>query len=146
MVSWLSGRSHIDIGGRRVTFQPFALPGAASRCQFVAERLATFGDGIKVGISWRGGGYRSPKPTAVLSWPTGRCWVATMSYRLPFSMAIRAINWQRHIETDVTVHDINVDLKNDLEGLSALLANLDLVISVDNTTTILQVRWALKPG
>ena len=47
---------------------------------------------------------------------------------LIFSMAIRDELAALHIETDVTVHDINVDLKNDLEGLSALLANLDLVI------------------
>ena len=121
--------------------------------QFVADRLATFGDGIKVGISWRGGGLpltQAHRSIELADWAPllGRDDVIPFNLQYGDSRDELAA---LHIETDVTVHDINVDLKNDLEGLSALLANLDLVISVDNTTVHLAgalgvETWVIVPA
>jgi tetratricopeptide (TPR) repeat protein len=100
------------------------------------KKLHTLGSGLKVGISWRGGGRLidvSRRSTQLTAWDE--------LLRVP---GVQFVNLQHgecqselqetHERIGVKVHDFSdVDRKDNLEQVAALAAALDLVISVQNT-------------
>ena len=119
----------------------------------MADRLAQLGPGLKVGISWRGGAHqraRSTRSVPLLQW-------AEMLRRPDVHFVnIQYGDWQEEVSACgeagcrlVTWPDINPLV--DLESFAALLVNLDLVISVDNSTVHLAgalgvPTWVLVPA
>lgn len=117
------------------------------------RRLAGLGDGLKVGISWRGGNTDSVRAKRSL---------ALDSFEPLFAIpGVRFINVQygNHAEEIAAFNQkatqplhsfADIDPMRDMDGLAALLCALDLVISVDNSTVhlagALGVRtWMLCP-
>jgi len=117
------------------------------------RRLAALGDGLKVGISWRGGNTDTARVRRSLTLD---------SFESLFAIpGVRFINVQygNHAEEIAAFNQkvpqplhsfAEVDPMKDMDGLAALLCALDLVISVDNSTVhlagALGVRtWMLCP-
>ncbi|MBF0382348.1 MAG: tetratricopeptide repeat protein [Magnetococcales bacterium] len=100
------------------------------------QRLDAIGDGLKVGISWRGGKYKDPEKNKSIPL---EMWASLLSRNAKF------INLQygdtvdevKQVCNSFNIHihdwDDNDPLKN-MDNLAALIATLDLIISVDNTT------------
>lgn len=101
------------------------------------DRLAALGDGVKIGISWRGGN----KPETQLKRST-----RLEQWQEMFAIeGVHFINLQygdcaeelRDItdKLGVTIHDWDdVDPLKDMDGFLAQVAALDLVITIDNST------------
>jgi tetratricopeptide (TPR) repeat protein len=107
------------------------------KVHFWRDRLKTLGEGLKVGISWRGGGipYVRRKRSIVLEG-----WVKIFSLS-----GIQLINLQYgdcakellevKEKLGVTIHDWeDADPLENLDNFAAQVSALDLVISVDNST------------
>ena len=125
----------------------------AERVRLWRRRLAELGDGLKIGISWRGG----CKPDV------RRCRSTTLEQWQPlFSQpGLRFVNLQYgevqeelascRKQFGVSIADWDgTDLLNDLDDLAARIAALDLVVSVDNATVHLAGAlgvpvWMLLP-
>ena len=117
------------------------------------RRLAGLGDGLKVGISWRGGNTDSARARRSL---------ALDSFEPLFAVpGVRFINVQYgdhageiaafNQKVSQPLHSFaDIDPMRDMDGLAALLCALDLVISVDNSTVHLAgalgvPTWMLCP-
>ncbi len=125
----------------------------AERVRMWHTRLAEKGSGLKIGISWRGGEevhLRRKRSTQLAQWAPilklpGACFV-----NLQYGDVAAELD---HLAADTgcVVHRWpDADLRNDLEALAALIASLDLVISVDNSTVHLagalgKPVWTLLP-
>ena len=115
---------------------PFLAADAAARARW-RERLTQLGLRLAVGISWQGGleiDVRRKRSTVLGQW-----------HRLLAAPGVAFVNLQHgnvspeleelSRDAGLTVHDWpEEDLRNDLDGLAARIAALDLVISVDNST------------
>jgi tetratricopeptide (TPR) repeat protein/polysaccharide pyruvyl transferase WcaK-like protein len=132
-----------DFGGR-----PY-LKVAADKQAYWQAQLQQLGSKLKVGISWRGG--TEARATKFRS-------IALKSWRPLLANAdVSFVNLQYRCESAELdqlggkVHTFSdLDLFNDIDGLAALVANLDLVISADNTTVHLAGAlgvpvWVLLP-
>ncbi|WP_049974155.1 tetratricopeptide repeat protein [Azospirillum sp. B4] len=96
------------------------------------DRLATFGDGVRVGICWRSGilrGDRSGAYTSLADWRP----LLTLPGVIPVTLQYSATEAEiRPVEQDlgITLHRWpDLDLREDIEGLAGLMTGLDLVIS-----------------
>ena len=109
----------------------------AKRVDDWRSRLAALGEGLKVGISWRGG--RRPE--------TRRCrstsldlWRESLKTPNVHFVNLQYGDCRAELEAlkddgEITVHDWDdVDPLNDLDDFAAHISALDLVISIDNST------------
>lgn len=122
---------------------------AADKQDYWQTQLQQLGSKLKVGICWRGGAEaRVMKERSI----------ALKSWRPLFANTdVSFVNLQYRCEPDELsqlgdkVHTFSdLDVFKDIDGLAALVANLDLVISVDNTTVHLAGAlgvpvWVLLP-
>jgi ADP-heptose:LPS heptosyltransferase len=117
------------------------------------ERFATLGEGLKVGISWRGGkdeSVRRARSTNFEQWlgllNTSSAHFVNLQYGATEGELAEA-----NRTTGVRVHHwSDSDPLRDLDDFAAQIAALDLVISVDNSTAHLagalgKATWALLP-
>ncbi len=126
----------------------------AARIQEWRTRFMSLGEGLKVGISWRGG--HLPRVARRRSTTLDQ-WAPTL-FGIP---GIRWINLQYGLrddelekireQTGVTIHHWpDADPLKDLDDFAAQVAALDLVISVDNATVHMAgalgvETWVLQP-
>ncbi|MBF0379997.1 MAG: tetratricopeptide repeat protein [Magnetococcales bacterium] len=117
------------------------------------EKLASLGDGLKIGISWRGGSHplaRKQRSTELFHWAPlfnidGVHWINVQYGASDKELA--QTSWDMGVQIN---HFSNFDPLGDLNGFVALLSSLDLVISIDNNTVhfagALEVPvWTLLP-
>ncbi len=100
------------------------------------ERYAALGDGLKVGVSWRGGKRVDPikRSTSVLHWANvlsvARCQFVNLQYG-ECAADLQIVSEQ----LGVTIHHWpDTDPLSELDDFAAQVAALDLVISVSNAT------------
>lgn len=116
------------------------------------ERYAGLGEGLRIGISWRGGGL--PAVKARRSTALDRWWEIFRTpnshfVNLQYGNASADIGQARSL--GVVIHDWDdSDPLQDLDDFAAKIAALDLVISVDNSTVHLAGAlggpvWVLQP-
>lgn len=117
-------------------------------------RYAGIGDGLKVGISWCGGGRPDEvrkRSTSLESWDnilsvSGVCFV-----NLQYGDSSEDLK-RMETESGLKIHDWKeADPLKDLDGFAAKIAALDLVISVDNPTVHMAgalgvPAWVLLPS
>ena len=101
------------------------------------ERLADYDHTLKIGISWRGGARRKTQGTRSI--PLER-WLPLFRNA---SFTLINLQYGEHEEEINTVHQTHnvalldwedLDQRQDIDDLAALISTLDLVISVDNLT------------
>jgi tetratricopeptide (TPR) repeat protein/SAM-dependent methyltransferase len=101
------------------------------------ERFTQLGDGLKVGISWRGGSKASSRrrrSTLLEQWKPVFSIPGVQFVNLQYGSCDAELDALR-AACGATVHRWpDADPLNDLDGLAAQIAELDLVISVDNAT------------
>ena len=101
------------------------------------QRLAGLGDGLKVGISWRGGNNDTTRATRSLSLDSLAPLFAIPGVRFVNvqygSHAAEIAAFNAGAGQELACFE-DVDPLRDMDGLAALLCALDLVISVDNST------------
>jgi tetratricopeptide (TPR) repeat protein len=107
--------------------------------------------GLKIGISWRGG--REARAAVARSIPL-KNWQTLFKASDASFIALQYDMDEAEsalVENTPALHRFDeLDLRNDIDALAALISALDLVISVDNTTIHLagalgQTTWALLP-
>jgi tetratricopeptide (TPR) repeat protein len=119
----------------------------SGRVQYWRTRLSALGDGMKIGISWRGGTSRTRRVRRSLTLQTlspllrvqGACWI-NLQYgeRAAEIASLRASD-------GIAVTDWPEAIDGDYDETAALVSALDLVISV--TTTLVHLTGALgKPA
>jgi hypothetical protein len=117
------------------------------------ERIGTIGDGLKVGISWRGGKDVSVSHLRSITldqWSPLLSLPGVQFVNLQYGDCKEELNEIRQ-KLGVTIHDWEeADPLKDLDGFAAQIAALDLVISVDNSTVHMAgavgvPTWALMP-
>ncbi|NOY62496.1 MAG: tetratricopeptide repeat protein, partial [Gammaproteobacteria bacterium] len=126
----------------------------AERCDLWQQKLATLGDGLKVGISWRGGGTESLRRQRSIELQQWHGVFAARNGDNP----VHFINLQYGDVSDeleqhggTTLHCWpEIDPLRDLDEFAALLCALDLVICVDNSSAHLSAAlgtptWLLLP-
>jgi tetratricopeptide (TPR) repeat protein len=118
------------------------------------ERLAALGPGLRIGISWRSQfmtADRAKSYTTLDQWePILR--VPGVTYvNLQYDDCALALA-TAHDMFGVAIHHFpDLDLKNDFDGTAALMANLDLIVSIPNSVGELagalgRPVWRLIPG
>lgn len=101
------------------------------------ERYSSLGDGLKVGISWRGGKNRvlqGIRSTVLSQWADLLSIKGVHFINLQYGDCAQELQkiFQNH---RLTIHNWeDADPLKDLDGFAAQIAALDLVISVDNAT------------
>ncbi len=135
---------HIGSLPRYLRPSPQSFPGRrgylrpdAQRKQYWRDRLRAIGPGLKVGISWRCG--RSAEQTVERSVQLA-CWEEVL--RVP---GVRFVSLQRgdcaaeiaqvRDRFKAEMHEVLPSARHELDDLAALIAALDLVISVPNTVS-----------
>lgn len=117
------------------------------------KRFASLGDGIKVGISWRGGGKAAEQKRRTTQLEVWREFLATPGVQfvnLQYGCCEADLRLARE-EYGVTIHDwYDADPMKDLDQFAAEVAALDLVVSVGNTTihtagAVGTPAWAILP-
>lgn len=126
----------------------------ATRTDAWRERLGEFGPGLKVGVSWGGGAgkadtaHRRTKPQDW--WPLATVpnihWI-----NLQFDVPPAETDEWRQLAGDRFHDGSDFDRKHDLENFAALVSELDLVISVVNSTVhfagaLGTPTWTLVPA
>lgn len=101
------------------------------------RQLKSLGDGLRIGISWRGGAdpvTRRQRATALAAWcPVLRC-PDTIFVNLQYGECAQEIEEARRM-CGVAIHELeNFDPLKELDDFAACIAELDLVISIDNAT------------
>jgi Flp pilus assembly protein TadD len=118
------------------------------------QRLASFGDGLRVGIAWRSRGgnaaFNADKSTDLSDWypvlgVSGACFI-DLQYGDTGKDVARV---DHDIGVSITADD-TIDQMRNLDGFAALIAALDLVITTSNTTAHLagalgKEVWVLVP-
>lgn len=111
------------------------------------------GDGLKVGISWRGGkeaSVRQIRSTSLEQWADLFALKGIHFINLQYGDCTRELQ-EAEKKLGVTIHSYkDPDPLKDLDGFAAQISALDLVISVDNSTVHLAGAlgipvWALLP-
>ncbi len=98
-----------------------------------AERLASLGPGLRVGICW---GSQNMLGERKASYTTLADWAPLLTLPGLIAVTLQYDGREAEIaaaeaELDLRIHRWpGTDLKNDLEGVAALIANLDLVVTV----------------
>lgn len=138
------------------SFAPRAafLPTDPAARQDWRRRLAALGTGLKVGIAWRGGNTPRTRqarsvPLAVLEPLFSRSGLRLIS--LQYGDCDREIADAPEAVRGGLIRFPDLDPLRDLEGMFALMAELDLVISVDNSTVhfggaLGVTTWMLAPA
>jgi tetratricopeptide (TPR) repeat protein len=109
----------------------------AEKVRFWRDRLKTLGEGLKVGLSWRGG--MIPKVMRKRSVMLER-WIRIFSLSGIHFINLQYGDCAKEIQDvkdklGVTIHDWeDADPLKDLDNFAAQISALDLVISVDNST------------
>jgi FkbM family methyltransferase len=116
-------------------------------------RFKELGDGLKIGISWRGGkeaGVRHIRSTSLEQWADLFALKGVHFINLQYGECAKELREARE-KFGMTVHDWeDADPLKDLNGFAAQISALDLVISVDNSTVHMAGAlgvpvWALLP-
>ena len=100
------------------------------------SRYAEIGEGMKIGISWRGGSRDSMKVSRSIDLNS---WMPILQsdahfVNLQYGDCTEDIN-QFEQQSGVRIHDwVDADPLTDLDNFAAQIAALDLVISIDNST------------
>lgn len=100
-------------------------------------RLAELGHGLKVGISWRGGGKATQlrrRSTALAEWQSVFAVPGVKFVDLQYGTTPAELVEAAGLLDAPLQHWDDLDPLKDLDGFAALVAELDLVISVDNAT------------
>jgi tetratricopeptide (TPR) repeat protein/polysaccharide pyruvyl transferase WcaK-like protein len=117
------------------------------------QRLATLGEGLKIGISWRGGkkaAIRRKRSVGLDQWAGIFAVPGVHFVNLQYGDCREELE-RLKATSGVTVHDwIDANPLRDLETFAAEIAALDLVISVDNSTVHMAgalgtPTWGLLP-
>jgi tetratricopeptide (TPR) repeat protein len=131
---------------------PYLVPDT-QKVRIWQDRLKSLGEGLKVGISWRGGGkssVRSARSTIPDQWSGIFSLPGIHFINLQYGDCIEELALLKK-DTGVTIHNWpDADPLKDLDNFAAQIKALDLVISVDNATVhmagALGVRaWVLLP-
>lgn len=117
------------------------------------ERLASVGNGMKIGISWRGGreaDVRRKRSTQLPQWASILAAPNAQFINLQYGAYRSELDEITKIVGVELLHWPDIDPLRDLESFAALTASLDLVISVDNSTVHLAAAlgkpvWTLLP-
>ena len=134
-----------------------------AQCRFLAAenqlvekwriRCRELGDGLKIGISWRGGGspaIQQRRSTSLADWNALFSLAGVHFVNLQYGDATDELAAVR-AQSGVTIHDWeDADPLKDLDQFAAQIAALDMVISVDNSTVHLAGAlgvpvWTLLP-
>lgn len=118
-----------------------------------SERYKNLGEGLKVGVSWRGGmGYvRRVRSTTLDQWANLFSIPGIQYINLQYGDCAAELK-ETQEKLDITIHYWeDADPLKDLDGFAAKIAALDLVISVDNSTVHLTGAlgvpvWTLLPS
>lgn len=101
------------------------------------QRLSRLGDGLKVGISWRGGNapkIRKQRSTMLDLWSEILAVPGVQFVNVQYGDCEEELRVIREL-TGIEIHDWDdADPLHDMENFAAQIAELDLVISVDNST------------
>ena len=117
------------------------------------DRLRSLGDGLKVGISWRGGSdasVRQLRSTTLDQWADLLAVPGATFINLQYGDCGRELREARE-KLGVTVYDWDdADPLRDLDNFAAQISALDLVITVDNSTLHMagalgKPAWVLLP-
>ena len=117
------------------------------------SRFKELGEGLKVGISWRGGkeaGVKLARSISLLQWSQLFSMQGVHFINLQYGDCVEELKDINETQ-DVTIHDWDdAEPMKDLDGFAAQIAALDLVISVDNSTVHMAGAlgvpvWALLP-
>ena len=113
----------------------FLMPDA-EKTEFWRERIGSLGEGLKVGISWRGGkGFvRRIRSTTLDQWAELFSMAGIHFINLQYGDCTAELEEIREKLGVIIHHWKDVDPLKDLDGFAAKIAALDLVISVDNST------------
>ncbi|MCH7988091.1 MAG: glycosyltransferase family protein [Planctomycetes bacterium] len=118
------------------------------------SRLAELGDGLKVGISWRGGkdaNVRRKRSTNLDQWKTLFEISGVHFVNLQYGNCTTELQ-NANNDVGIVIHDWDdADPLSNLDEFAAQIAELDLVISVDNSTVHLAgalgvPTWVLLPS
>lgn len=117
------------------------------------ERLNTLGDGINIGISWRGGANdrtRKARSIPLNYWKKLSSLPGINIINLQYGQHDEEIEKFNQQATNPLHTFDDIDPLTDLDGFSALIASLDLVISIDNSTVhfagaVGTPTWAILP-
>lgn len=115
--------------------------------------LAAVGPGPKIGISWRGGSDACTRAKRSIALPAWRKLIAadTTAVFIDVQYGDRDADLCEARALGMNIHTLQgVDAMTDLDGFAALLAALDLVVTVDNSTLHLAgaigvEAWGLLP-
>jgi tetratricopeptide (TPR) repeat protein len=116
-------------------------------------RLDRLGGGLKIGISWRGGGVpltKANRSIELAEWAPLLRTPATHFVNLQYGDSAENIDVAAE-RTGVRVCEVGVNVSADIDGLCALMAELDLIITIDNSTAHLAGAvgapvWIILPG
>ncbi len=101
------------------------------------NRLSELGEGLKIGISWRGGkepDVRRKRSTTLEQWSPILTLPGVHFVNLQYGDCSEELKWSGR-QLNVNIHHwADADPLKNLDGLAAQIAALDLVISVDNAT------------
>ncbi len=101
------------------------------------QRFADLGSSLNVGITWRGGQeveLRKRRSTSLSEWLNLFAITGVRFVSLQYGDCHDEVTEIRSIHRVTLVDWPDVDRRNDIDGLAAQIAALDLVISVDNST------------
>lgn len=116
-------------------------------------RFKELGDGLKIGISWRGGkeaSVRQIRSTSLEQWADLFALKGIHFINLQYGDCMKELQ-EAQEKLGVTIYDWeDADPLKDLDGFAAQISALDLVISVDNSTVHMAGAlgipvWALLP-
>ena len=107
------------------------------RLQKWRERFAGLGNGLKVGISWRGGrkpDVRRSRSTSLDQWMPVLQTPGVQFINLQYRECRQELAMYQE-QNGISIHDwVDADPVSDLDDFAAQIAALDLVISIDNAT------------
>jgi tetratricopeptide (TPR) repeat protein/polysaccharide pyruvyl transferase WcaK-like protein len=124
------------------------------RVAFWRNKINALGDGIKIGITWRGGAQdedRRKRSAELADWQSLLEQPNVIPVNLQYGECTDEINAFKQ-QTGITIHDWKEhDPLQSLEEHAALISALDLVISIDNSTVHMagalgKPCWVLLPA
>ena len=139
----------------------FLVPDAQMLAYWHSKFENIFADGLRIGISWgsgSSGAIEDLMKTELHQWTPILVQERVNFINLQYGDVSDEVNWAQR-ELGVHIHEISeFDMFNDLEGLAAIIASLDLVISVNNLNShlagalgaplweIVPIFWHLRFG
>jgi tetratricopeptide (TPR) repeat protein len=147
-LAWRYRRTESNFSARRSYL--VAQEGLRNECR---ERLGRLKPGLRVGVSWRGGGVpltRLHRTIMLSDWAPLFALDGVEFINLQYGDTA-ADREGAERDAQVTIHDLGVDLTHDIESLCALISELDLVISIDNSAVHLAGAlgtpvWVIVPA